>query len=72
MVRRSEDARELARTIGMMAPNTSVKLEILRKGEVRTLTVTLGQMPNERQAKAETGSTAPAVPHLGLCRRARE
>ena len=61
-----KDARELARTIGMMAPNTSVKLEILRKGEVRTLTVTLGQMPNERQAKAETGSTAPAVPHLGL------
>ena len=40
-----KDARELARTIGMMAPDTSAKLDILRKGETKTLTVTLGQMP---------------------------
>ena len=38
----------------MMAPNSSVKLDILRKGETKTLTVTLGQMPNEQQAKADT------------------
>jgi serine protease Do len=64
-----KDARELARVIGMTAPNTSVKLGILRNGEAKTLTVTLGQMPNEQQeAKAETGHAAPTsnVPHLGL------
>jgi serine protease Do len=63
-----KDARELARTISVMAPNTSTKLEILRKGELRTLTVTLGTMPNERQAKAENDSATSTntVPHLGL------
>jgi serine protease Do len=63
-----KDSRELARAIGMMAPNTSVKLDILRKGETRTLTVTLGQMPSEREAKAGSEQTSPttSVPHLGL------
>ncbi len=63
-----KDARELARTIGTMEPNSSVTLEILRKGESRTLTVTLGQMPNEQQASAETGAAAPenGTAHLGM------
>jgi len=63
-----KDARELARMIGQMEPNSAVKLEILRKGESRTLSVTLGKMPNEQQAKADTEHAAPAsdVPHLGL------
>ncbi len=63
-----KDARELARTIGTMEPNSSAKLEILRKVETRMLTVTLGQMPNARQAAAETGSSAPenGMPHLGM------
>ncbi len=63
-----KDARELARMIGQMAPNSSVKLEILRKGESRTLAVTLDKMPNEQQAKADTEHGAPTsdVPHLGL------
>ena len=60
-----KDARELARTIGEMAPDTSVKLDILRKGENKTLTVTLGQVPNEQQAKAETG-THEDTPRLGV------
>jgi serine protease Do len=37
---------ELARTIGTMAPNTSVNLDILRNGWITTL----GQIPNEKQA----------------------
>ena len=62
-----KDARDLARKIGMMAPNTSVKMDILRKGEAKTLTLTLGQMPNEQQAKADTEQASPSgVPHLGL------
>jgi serine protease Do len=60
--------RELARRIAMLAPNTSVKLDILRKGENKTLTVKLGEMAYEQQAKAETENAEPTanVPHLGL------
>ncbi|MGD0076980.1 MAG: PDZ domain-containing protein, partial [Candidatus Binataceae bacterium] len=63
-----KDAREFARTIAMTAPNTSVKLDILRNGQAKTLSVTLAQMPNEQQAKADTESATPTsgVPHLGL------
>jgi serine protease Do len=60
-----KDARALARTIGMMAPNTSVKLDILRKGEPTTVTVTLGKVPDEQQANAET-EPGMETPHLGL------
>jgi serine protease Do len=61
-------SRELARRIGIMAPGTSVKLDILRKGETKTVSVTLGQMPNEQHAKADNGQLAPGhnEPHLGL------
>ncbi len=63
-----KDARDLARTVGMMAPNSSVKLDIVRQGEPKTLTLTLAQMPNEQQAKADTGQSdsSDGVPHLGL------
>ena len=63
-----KDLRELARTIGMMAPGTKVKLTLLRQGEVKTMNLTLGKMPNERTAKADTGAknAENGVPHLGL------
>jgi serine protease Do len=63
-----KDARELARTVGMLAPKTEVKLDIIRQGQEKTLTVTLGEVPKDRQAKAEMEPAAPAsdVPHLGL------
>jgi serine protease Do len=63
-----KDSRELARKIGMMAPDTNIKLTLLHKGEVKTMDLTLGKMPNEQQAKADTGSEASAngLPHLGL------
>jgi serine protease Do len=64
-----KDARDLARTIGMMAPDSSVKLDIIRKGQQQTVALTLQQMPNEqRQANADSGATQPTggVPHLGL------
>ena len=64
-----KDARELARQIGGMAPGVSVKLTILRKGGEKSLSLTLGQLPNERQANAETGtrdSSGTEVPRLGL------
>jgi serine protease Do len=63
-----KDARELARTVGMMAPDSSVKLEIVRNGEPRSITASLGEVPSEQQAKADNGSAQPTsgVPHLGL------
>jgi serine protease Do len=63
-----KDARELARMVGTLAPKTEVKLDIIRQGQEKTLTVTLGEMPKDRQAKMEKEPTAPMtdVPHLGL------
>jgi serine protease Do len=63
----AKDARDLARKIAMMAPNTSVKMDILRKGEAKILTLTLGEMPNEPQAQATSEQATPnGVPHLGV------
>jgi serine protease Do len=43
------DARELARRIGTMAPGTTVKLGLIRQGQEKTLTLTLGTLPSEHQ-----------------------
>jgi serine protease Do len=64
-----KDSRSLAREISTMAPGTSVKLDILRKGEQKTINVTLAAMPNqpEKQANAsDDNGVMPGVPHLGL------
>jgi serine protease Do len=63
-----KDARELARTIAMMPPNSAVKLDVLRKGSVSAFNVTLGQLPNEKQARSETPNSQPTTgaPYLGL------
>jgi serine protease Do len=62
-----KDSRDLARNISMMAPGSSVKLDVLHKGEARTLTVALGEMPNDHQANAgDTPSNTAGAPHLGL------
>jgi serine protease Do len=61
-----KDSHDLARKIAMIAPGTSVKIEIWRKGETKAITMTLGQLPNQQQAKVEPGQAEPSVPHLGL------
>jgi serine protease Do len=63
-----KDARELARTIGTIAPNATVKLDLIRSGQAKTISLTLGEMPDQQQAKADTGTSEPTsgVPHLGL------
>jgi serine protease Do len=48
-----KDARELTRKIGASAPSSTVKLDILRDGQTKSLDVVLGQMPGEHQAKTE-------------------
>jgi serine protease Do len=64
-----KDSRDLARRIAMLAPGTSVKFDVLRDGQSKSINVTLAEMPNDRQAKADTGEHAAptaGVPHLGL------
>jgi serine protease Do len=62
------DSRALARTIGMMEPDTSVKLTIVHQGETKDMSVLLSQMPAEKTAMNDTGShrSGNAVPNLGL------
>ena len=63
-----KDSRDLARDISMMAPGSSVKLDILRNGDTKTLTVALGEMPNDRHATADDMSpkATAGTPHLGI------
>ncbi|MBN8934712.1 MAG: Do family serine endopeptidase [Rhizobiales bacterium] len=46
------DARDLARTIGGMAPGTTIKLGIVRDGAEKAISLTLGELPNVREARA--------------------
>jgi serine protease Do len=70
-----KDARELARTIGGMAPGQTVKLVVVHKGQDKILNMTLGELPNAKQAKADTDQKdgggkfskgSVTVPNLGL------
>jgi serine protease Do len=47
------DARQLARRIGTMAPGTTVNLTVIHEGQSRNVTLTLGTLPNEKQAANE-------------------
>lgn len=70
-----KDARELARTIGGFAPGNAVKLNVIHKGADKVINLTLGQLPNTLEAKADTdnnsdrggsASRGTDIPHLGL------
>jgi serine protease Do len=68
-----KDARELARTIGSLSPGSAVKLNVLHKGQDKVVNLSLGQLPNTLEAKADTDNGdkggAPHgtdVPRLGL------
>jgi serine protease Do len=63
------DARELARKIGTMAPGNSVKLDLIRQGQEKTVTVTLGTLPSDHQAANhdnEHQGSDSALPKLGM------
>jgi serine protease Do len=64
-----KDARDLARQIGAMAPGTGAKLSVWRKGEEKSISLTLAELPKEREARATmpgSGPTGSDVPKLGL------
>jgi serine protease Do len=53
------DARALARRIGSMSPGASVKLGIIRKGQEKNLTLTLGELPAQREARIDRRNFRP-------------
>ncbi len=63
-----KDSPTLAREISGMAPGSTAKLDILRKGEQKSISVTLAAMPNDsRQASAEDhDGSMRGTPRLGL------
>src|SRR5215468_2829235 len=62
-----KDSHMLARKIGSMSPGTSVKLGVLHNSSEKTVTLTLGTLPDERQANAAPqGSSEDGTPRLGL------
>ena len=64
-----KDARDLARQIGAMAPGSTAQLSVWRKGEEKSFSLALGELPKEHQA-ALAGSESPSrdadIPTLGL------
>jgi serine protease Do len=69
-----KDARELARTIGGLPPGNAVKLNVLHKGQDKVVNLTLGQLPNTVEAKADDNDNGDKgsvnrgtdVPKLGM------
>jgi serine protease Do len=53
---RVKDARELSRKIGGMAPGASIKLGLIRQGAEKTVNLTLGELPVQREARADARS----------------
>ncbi|MGD0721686.1 MAG: Do family serine endopeptidase [Roseiarcus sp.] len=63
------DPKELARKIALLGPKATAELGIVRNGAAQTLSVKLGEMAGEKEAKAET-TAQPGEPtelaRLGL------
>jgi serine protease Do len=66
------DPRELARKIGTMAPGATVKLGVIHGSQNKTVTLTLGTLPNDKQAANEQNPRDQRempdsdMPNLGL------
>jgi len=64
-----KDAHDLVKQIGAMASGSTVKLTVWRGSEEKSISLTLGELPKEREARTTTpdsGSSGTDVPKLGL------
>jgi serine protease Do len=64
-----KDAHDLAKQIGSMTPGATVKLTVWRKGEERSFSLTLGELPKSREARAtnpDSDATVAGLPKLGM------
>ncbi len=62
------DSHDLARKIAGFGPKKSVDVEIIRNGSPETVKVTLGALPDDKQAKAEAAEqpTKDAMAKYGM------
>jgi serine protease Do len=64
-----KDARDLARKIGTMSPGTTVKLGMVHQNADKTVSLTLGTLPAEKQASntpTHDEDSGSEMPKLGL------
>ncbi len=67
-----KDARELARVIGGFAPGSTASLDVLHNGKSNVVSLTLGQLPNTQEAKADLdtdrkeSNQGSDIPRLGM------
>src|SRR6266540_3435859 len=50
---RVDDNRELRLKIGQLAPGSAIRLKLLRDGNPREVNITLGELPNEKEAASD-------------------
>ncbi|HLA21714.1 MAG TPA: PDZ domain-containing protein, partial [Pseudolabrys sp.] len=60
-----KDARDLAKKIGAKTPKSTVKLSVLQKGSEKTLSLTLGELPTAKEARATFGDSDSSATDLG-------
>ena len=64
-----KDAHDLAKQIGSMTPGAIAKLTVWRKGEEQSFSMTLGELPKSREARAtnpDSEATGAGLPKLGM------
>ena len=64
-----KDAHDLAKQIGSMTPGATAKLTVWRKGEEKSFSLTLGELPKSREARAtiqDFDATGAGLPKLGM------
>ena len=66
-----KDAHDLARTIGMMAPDSEAKVDVLHDGHQKTVTVKLAKLDSGKTGqnngnKSASNDSGNSVPKLGL------
>jgi len=70
-----KDARDLVKQVGGMTPGATVKLTIWRQKEEKSISLTLGEMPKQRETSAvapESDAKTADAPKLGLMLAAAE
>jgi serine protease Do len=53
---RIDDSRDLRLKVSQLAPGSSIKLKVIRDGALRDMTITLGELPNDKEASQNDNS----------------
>ena len=64
-----KDAHDLAKRIGSMTPGATIRLTVWRKGEEKSFSLTLGELPKSREARAtnpDSDVAGAGLPKLGM------